>query len=108
MSNDPHKTRDRRFAYISRGDITRWAKGTTHATYPEPKRVVSRPLAITSLDACVMHSTAKPAPIQATCMIGLVDNKKTVAQTDVESDDLSDGYLDIPNRFERLINRRLA
>jgi hypothetical protein len=58
--NEPqHKTRDHRFAYISGGDITGWARGTTKFQYPEPKGRTTKLATITSKNACVMKTVEK-------------------------------------------------
>ncbi len=73
-----HNERGRRFAYISTGDITTWAKGTTHASYPEPKNKRRTPAPVSSLDNCGIRTVAecRPQAEETVVLVGATPRKQ--------------------------------
>ncbi len=106
--NEPaHKTRDHRFAYISTGDITRWARGTSRFAYPEPKNTKVPSVPITSKAACVMRPVAAKSGARL-CMIGAVKQGAPQTMNDLEGTGIVADSIESSIAISNLINRRFG
>ncbi len=104
-----HKTRDHRFAYISTGDLTKWAKGTTRFAYPEPKNGPKAPFKpITSLKVLEPCQVARIGKAEVPVMVAALKPKKTVDKPEEGTGavaDMIDESLSIADKINAMFSR---
>lgn len=107
--NEPaHKTRDHRFAYISRGDITSFARGTSKFKYPEPKNTKDTFTPITSKSACAMKTVARKLAHERVVMLASAKQGKPSALSDLEGTGMVADMIDRALEISKKINAQFG